>query len=109
MIDFDEVEVINIENLNEYEIKNLITSYESVEHQNKLFLFLPFEAEAFLKEIENKFTLLLKTKIDKKEDMEYFLENIININNNYPDLTIEIDNYKILTDLNIPQEVIVKE
>jgi hypothetical protein len=50
--------------------------------------------------------LSIFTEIDHKEDLEYFLSNIVQINNTYPDLTIEVKNNKTFNNLNIPTEVI---
>ena len=62
---------------------------------------------ASIAELDPKFNqMLFYTEIDNKEDLEYFLSNIIQINNTYPDMTIEVKNNKTFNNLNIPTEVI---
>jgi hypothetical protein len=67
---------------------------------------LPCSAKAELNEKESNKVLSIFTEIDHKEDLEYFLSNIVQINKTYPDLTIEVKNNKTFNNLNIPTEVI---
>lgn len=107
MIDFNDVKVINTSGLNEEEIINLAKDLENKNKNNKiLFLFFPYDVKAELKAKEEHFVLSLSTFIENKEDMEYFLENIVNINNNYSNLVIEVKNHKTINNLNIPKEII---
>ena len=106
MINFKTVEAVNISNLNESEILKKIEEYESKSSDENLILFLPCETKAEFYEKDSQKILSLYTEIDDKEDLEYFLANIVQINNNYPDLTIEVKNNKTFNNLNIPTEVI---
>lgn len=106
MNNFKTVEAININNLNESEILDKIKEYESKSSEEHLILFLPCEAKANFYIKDSQKILSLNTEIDNKEDLEYFLINIVQINNNYPDLTIEVKNSKTFNNLNIPNEVI---
>ncbi len=106
MNNFKTVEAVNIDNLTEEEIIKKIEEYESKSSEDHLILFLPCKTKAELTERESKKLLSLFTEIDNKEDLEYFLNNIVQINNTYPDLTIEVKNNKTFNNLNIPTEVI---
>lgn len=105
MIDFESVEVVNISNLSTEEIMSLASELENHDDK-KLFLFLPYEVEVKFINTDNEKILNFQTNFDTNDDMEYFLQNIININEKYPDLTLEVNNYKKLNNLNIPKEVI---
>ena len=106
MNNFKSVETVNIDNLTEEQIVKKIEEYEKKSSEEHLILFLPCEAKAELTERESQKILSLLTEIDDKEDLEYFLNNIVQINNTYPDLTIEVKNNKTFNNLNIPTEVI---
>lgn len=107
MIDFDSVEIINIENLSEEEILEKANSYDK-STDNKLILFLPYKAQAELNFSDTYKTIRFYTEIDNGEDMEYFLNNISELNTRYPELTIEVKNYITLNNLNISEKFIEK-
>jgi hypothetical protein len=106
MNNFKTVEAVNIDNLTKSEIIKKIEEYEKISSEEHLVLFLPCSAKAELNEKESKKVLSIFTEIDHKEDLEYFLSNIVQINKTYPDLTIEVKNNKTFNNLNIPTEVI---
>lgn len=106
MNSFKTVEAVNISNLNESEILEKIKKYELKSSDEHLVLFLPCEAEASFYEKNSQKILSLSVEIDNKEDLEYFLTNIVQINNNYPEIAIEVKNNKTFNNLNIPTEVI---
>ena len=105
MNNFVTAEAVNIDNLTKEEIIKKIEEYEKISSEDHLVLFLPCSAKAELNEKESK-KIFIVTEIDNKEDLEYFLSNIVQINNTYPDLTIEVKNNKTFNNLNIPIEVI---
>lgn len=106
MNSFKTVEAVNIDSLTEEEILKKIKEYEHKSSEDHLILFLPCEAQAELTERESQRILSLNTEINNKDDLEYFLNNIVQINKTYPDLTIEVKNNKTFNNLNIPTEVI---
>lgn len=105
MNNFKTVETVNINNLTEAEIIKKIEQYDTKSEEH-LILFLPCLAKAELEERDSQKVLLISTEIDEKEDLEYFLSNIVQINNTYPELRIEVKNNKTFNNLNIPTEVI---
>jgi hypothetical protein len=106
MNSFRTAESVNINNFTEEEILSKIKEYENLSSDDHLILFLPCDAKAEFIEKDNQKVLSILTEINEKEDLEYFLSNIVQINNTYPDITIEVKNNKTFNNLNIPTEVI---
>jgi hypothetical protein len=106
MNNFKSVESVNINNFTEEEILKKIKEYENISSDDYLILFLPCDAKVDLIEKDDQKILSIFTDINEKEDLEYFLSNIVQINNTYPDITIEVKNNKTFNNLNIPTEVI---
>ena len=106
MNNFKTVESVNINNFTEEEILKKIKEYENVSSDDHLILFLPCDVKVNLIQKDNQKTLSIFTDINEKEDFEYFLSNIVQINNTYPEIEIEVKNNKTFNNLNIPTEVI---
>ena len=101
---FKSVEVVNISNFSDDEIYEFVNNKKNADPQH-LFLMIPFDADA---EISNEYELdhlTLKTNINQKEDLEYFLEYIKNINTAFPNLSMQVQNSFDFEDLEIPEEI----
>ena len=101
---FRTVEVVNISNFSENEIYDFVTSKKNT-NPNHLFLLIPFDAEVELYNSNDFDHLIIKTDINQKEDLEYFLEYIKNINNAFPNLSMQVRNSFDFEDLELPNEI----
>lgn len=101
---FKSVEVINISNFSDDEIYEFVNNKKNTDPQH-LFLMIPFEAEAEIFNENESDHLKIKTNINQKEDLEYFLEYIKNINTAFPKLTMQVQNSFDFEDLKIPEEI----
>ena len=101
---FKSVEVVNICNFSDNEIYDFVNNKKNIDPQH-LFLMIPFDAEAEIYNDNEVDHLTLKTNINQKEDLEYFLEYIKNINTAFPNLSMHVQNSFDFEDLEIPEEI----
>jgi hypothetical protein len=101
---FESVEVVNISNFSNDEIYEFVNNKKN-SNPNHLFLMIPFDAEAEISNADNFDNLIIKTDINQKEDLEYFLEYIKNINNAFPNLSMQVQNSFDFEDLELPIEI----
>lgn len=101
---FESVEVVNISNFSNDEIYEFVNNKKN-SNPNHLFLMIPFDAEAEISNSDDFNNLIIKTDINQKEDLEYFLEYIKNINNAFPNLSMQVQNSFDFEDLELPIEI----
>ena len=101
---FSSVEVINISKFNENQIHDFINNKKNLDPKH-LFLLIPFDAKAEIVNSEEYDYLNIKTNIDQKEYLEYFLEYIKNINSAFPNLLMQVNNSIDFEDLKISEEI----